>query len=175
MLLRLDFLLFLLTIHSIAHTTHGLVVKGRLNTKADWVFMAKFCFVSRESQFIFNLNSPDSYAVQSLVLYYDFQWSKVYPSSRAVNTSFLFNKTNKKIQLFFFFSISKPCQDRLDIVAPSQALEMDPVTSFLNCYHDKSNQLISCNDERGFITSRPRWWFVVLSRCNSSVNGTLNK
>ncbi len=169
MFLSIGFVLFLL--YSTNHRVSGLVVRGNINTNADWIFLAKFCFVSRESQFIFSLESPDSYANQNLVLYYDYQWSQVYPRSLMVRIINLY----MRILVFFIrheliFSHLKPCQSKLDILDPAQVLAIDPVASFLNCNYDQANKVISCNDERGFITSRPRWWFVVLARCNSTVN-----
>lgn len=99
-----------------------------------------------DSQISFNLKYSESFATENLLLYYDYQWSQVYKEDMS-------------------------CDQRLDVLdSQSQILPLSINQSTLNCdYVDSSGfEEIQCKDDRGFITSRPRWWFVALSRCNST-------
>ncbi|CAG4967306.1 unnamed protein product [Colias eurytheme] len=61
----------------------GKWVEGRINTKENWAFLARFCFLSLEGQFEYLIEFERDMGTPNLMLYYDdeTQWPAVYHSS----------------------------------------------------------------------------------------------
>ena len=55
-------------------------MEGELRTGDNWAFIARFCFLSLEGKFEYDIEYPERFAVQNLDLYYDTltQWPLVY-------------------------------------------------------------------------------------------------
>ncbi|XP_028172272.1 transmembrane protein 145-like [Ostrinia furnacalis] len=63
---------------------HGKWVEGRIDTKDNWAFLARFCFLSLEGQFEYLIEYDKDMGIPNLLLYYDDdnQWPAVYHSSK---------------------------------------------------------------------------------------------
>ncbi|XP_038219824.1 transmembrane protein 145-like [Zerene cesonia] len=61
----------------------GKWVEGRVNTKENWAFLSRFCFLSLEGQFEYLIEFERDMGTPNLLLYYDdeSQWPSVYHSS----------------------------------------------------------------------------------------------
>ncbi|KAF9417072.1 hypothetical protein HW555_005770, partial [Spodoptera exigua] len=59
-------------------------VEGRIDTKENWAFLARFCFLSLEGQFEYLIEYDKDAGIPNLLLYYDddTQWPSVYHSSK---------------------------------------------------------------------------------------------
>ncbi|XP_035456493.2 uncharacterized protein LOC118280519 [Spodoptera frugiperda] len=59
-------------------------VEGRIDTKDNWAFLARFCFLSLEGQFEYLIEYDKDAGIPNLLLYYDddSQWPSVYHSSK---------------------------------------------------------------------------------------------
>ncbi|XP_018326624.1 transmembrane protein 145, partial [Agrilus planipennis] len=62
----------------------GKYVEGEINTKDDWAFLARFCFLSEEGQFEYRIEFNEEQGYPNLLLYYDTddQWPSVYKSGK---------------------------------------------------------------------------------------------
>ncbi|CAB3233786.1 unnamed protein product [Arctia plantaginis] len=60
-------------------------VEGRIDTKDNWAFLARFCFLSFEGQFEYLIEYEKEMGIPNLLLYYDddSQWPAVYHSSKS--------------------------------------------------------------------------------------------
>jgi hypothetical protein len=56
------------------------VVQGTLRTGDNWAFVSRFCFLSMQGHFQYEVQYEDVFAVQNIDLYYDTpqQWARVY-------------------------------------------------------------------------------------------------
>ncbi|CAK1546479.1 unnamed protein product [Leptosia nina] len=63
---------------------YGKWVEGRINTKENWAFLARFCFLSLEGEFEYLIEFERDMGTPNLLLYYDdqSQWPSVYHSKR---------------------------------------------------------------------------------------------
>ncbi|GBP42976.1 Transmembrane protein 145 [Eumeta japonica] len=63
---------------------YGKWIEGRLDTKDNWAFLARFCFLSFEGQFEYFIEFDREHGIPNLLLYYDdeSQWPSVYHSSK---------------------------------------------------------------------------------------------
>ncbi|XP_026739984.1 transmembrane protein 145-like [Trichoplusia ni] len=59
-------------------------VEGRIDTKDNWAFLSRFCFLSLEGQFEYLIEYDKDMGIPNLLLYYDddSQWPSVYHSSK---------------------------------------------------------------------------------------------
>ncbi|XP_047542549.1 transmembrane protein 145-like [Vanessa atalanta] len=73
-----------LFISGMALGVHGKWVEGRVNTKENWAFLARFCFLSLDGQFEYLIEFERDIGTLNLLLYYDddSQWPSVYHSSK---------------------------------------------------------------------------------------------
>ncbi|XP_075988783.1 transmembrane protein 145-like isoform X2 [Anticarsia gemmatalis] len=64
---------------------HGKWVEGRVDTKENWAFLARFCFLSLDGQFEYLIEYEKEMGIPNLLLYYDddSQWPSVYHSSKS--------------------------------------------------------------------------------------------
>ncbi|XP_049883728.1 uncharacterized protein LOC126379135 [Pectinophora gossypiella] len=62
----------------------GKWVEGRVDTKNNWAFLSRFCFLSFEGQFEYLIEFDRDMGIPNLLLYYDddSQWPAVYHSSK---------------------------------------------------------------------------------------------
>ncbi|XP_045457868.1 transmembrane protein 145-like [Melitaea cinxia] len=62
----------------------GKWVEGRVDTKENWAFLARFCFLSLEGQFEYLIEFERDMGTPNLLLYYDddSQWPAVYHSTK---------------------------------------------------------------------------------------------
>lgn len=79
-------------------------VEGQLEEPAQkWVFLARFCFLSQDGKFSYEIEYNLEYAVQKLLLYYDTpnQWPAAYNPSRTCEDreSLLMVENNQIINL----------------------------------------------------------------------------
>ena len=63
---------------------------------------------------------------------------------------------------FFKFSVLKSCDEKESLVPLPRIFNLT-ATSFKECRTVANN--IVCYAERSFVSARPRFWFVVASRC----------
>ncbi|RVE54407.1 hypothetical protein evm_000892 [Chilo suppressalis] len=63
-------------------SVQGKWIEGRINTKEDWAFLARFCFLSIDGQFEYLIEYDKNMGTPNLLLYYDDekQWPAVYHS-----------------------------------------------------------------------------------------------
>ncbi|XP_041970666.1 transmembrane protein 145-like [Aricia agestis] len=63
---------------------NGKWVEGQINTKENWAFLARFCFLSLDGQFEYLIEFERDAGTPNLLLYYDddSQWPAVYHSSK---------------------------------------------------------------------------------------------
>ncbi|CAH2016378.1 unnamed protein product, partial [Acanthoscelides obtectus] len=59
-------------------------VEGYLRTRENWAFLARFCFLSQEGQFEYEIEYNEDQGDINLLLYYDTedQWPAVYKSNK---------------------------------------------------------------------------------------------
>nr|QVK45728.1 G protein-coupled receptor [Proales similis] len=133
----------------------GLIIKSEERYfSEDWVLLGKFCFISSESFFRFEVSYPKEYAVPNLLLYYDNQWGNVYPRPE------------------------RSCRDKVNELFPVQILPLQPFLapeSNQSFVCQESESRFECEESRGFISSRPRWWFIVMSRCQPRTSTQSNQ
>ncbi|KAF7405092.1 hypothetical protein HZH66_003998 [Vespula vulgaris] len=112
----------------------------------NWAFLARFCFLTKQGTFRYDLNIESENSSLNLLLYYDapHQWPSVYPS----------NKT---------------CEEKKSIlsVENGQIIQLSTLTSAISGCVVKNNSSLHCNSYRRFQSSRPTWWFIVLSDCST--------
>lgn len=112
----------------------------------NWAFLARFCFLTEQGTFRYDLEIRGEDVSVNLLLYYDapHQWPSVYPS----------NKTCEEKEAVLNIKAGQ--------IVPLSLLK--PIES--GCVL-KSNSSLRCNSSRKFKSSRPRWWFIVLSDCST--------
>ncbi|KYQ48618.1 hypothetical protein ALC60_12333 [Trachymyrmex zeteki] len=153
---------FLLLLFSIAHLpllrhADAKIVQGNLITSNNWAFLARFCFLTKDGIFRYSFQLGGEERNLKLLLYYDgaYQWPAVYPS----------NKT---------------CQEKESVLSidDGQIIPLNTLTRITyasGCVED-DNGIVRCENRRRFISSRPRWWYIVLADCSSTkgLNVTYN-
>ncbi|XP_053622160.1 transmembrane protein 145-like [Plodia interpunctella] len=87
---------------------HGKWVEGRIDTKENWAFLARFCFLSLEGQFEYLIEYDKDMGMPNLLLYYDddSQWPAVYHSSKTCKQrEAVLNKAgqNQMIKLSYWY------------------------------------------------------------------------
>ncbi|KAI4503939.1 hypothetical protein M0802_001342, partial [Mischocyttarus mexicanus] len=112
----------------------------------NWAFLARFCFLTEQGTFRYDLEIRGHNASVNLLLYYDapHQWPSVYPS----------NKTCKEKESILSFENGQIVQLSKSSLASSECVL-------------RNDSSLHCNSYRRFQSSRPMWWFIVLSDCYS--------
>ncbi|WKY16183.1 hypothetical protein Q1695_001121 [Nippostrongylus brasiliensis] len=130
---------------------------GVVSTNSDFSYLDRFCFQAATGHLEYSLTYPASFAVPSLLLYYDTkdQWIKAYTE----------------------LSI---CHDRLEVLTNRSS---DPAVIRLDPYDRLSPGLgarcrlmsdlterewVNCKGSRTFQSMRSRWWFLALSACDEN-------
>ncbi|XP_011499139.1 PREDICTED: transmembrane protein 145 isoform X1 [Ceratosolen solmsi marchali] len=126
------------------------ILTGQLITNQNWAFLARFCFLSEKGKFQYDFIISSNNTETNLLLYYDSatQWPNVYPS----------NKTCVERELVL----------RRDL---GQIISLSPYSSYTDIsgcsFIGEEKNEIRCTNHREFRSSRPRWWFIALSNCQS--------
>uniref|UniRef100_A0A3B3TXA5 Transmembrane protein 145 n=1 Tax=Poecilia latipinna TaxID=48699 RepID=A0A3B3TXA5_9TELE len=125
----------------------GKYVKGIVNTKEDWVFLTRFCFLTEFGRLDFKFRYPKSRCCQNILLYFDdsSQWPAVY----------------KKPE--------KNCYEKEAVLRPenNQVINLTTRYTWSGCAveDDTNEEVLSCVGGRSFRSVRERWWYIALSKC----------
>lgn len=134
-------MLFLSIFLFIIYPADGLIIKGNLETTNDWQFITKFCFVQSDGTASYSIDYPIEYKYINMDLYYDDKWNDVYPSKPLT------------------------CEQKS---AFSQQVSLNETALSYGCKINTTT--ITCNYSIPVTNARPRWWFIVFSRCNPETN-----
>ncbi|KAM3956245.1 transmembrane protein 145 [Aphomia sociella] len=93
---------------ALLRSVHGKWVEGSINTKENWAFLSRFCFLSLEGQFEYLIEYEKDMGIPNLLLYYDddSQWPSVYHSSKTCRErEAVLNKAgqNQMIKLSYWY------------------------------------------------------------------------
>ncbi|ESP00088.1 hypothetical protein LOTGIDRAFT_213289, partial [Lottia gigantea] len=116
------------------------------------MFISRFCFVTKRGELTYSFIYPKEYAPESILLYYDEpgQWQAVYKTNTncSVKYSKLSVQNHQVIQL----------DDSQDYAASSSGCKLMDQNGY---------KFYNCSGKRTFRSSRERWWFIALSRCEN--------
>ena len=149
-MLSLKWILCICTTFSKIAFVKCLILDGEISTeKKDWQFIARFCFRKSLAKMTFHFAYPDEYCCQSILLYFDNQWKRVYPGS-------MMN-----------------CTEKVNVLVPeyNQKIILSTHKVHSGCHRVKSSNgkdELNCGGRRSFISARARWWFIVVSNCKSN-------
>ncbi|XP_037081075.1 transmembrane protein 145-like [Pollicipes pollicipes] len=135
----------------LAAQADGKVVRGHLSTREQWAFLTRFCFLSGEGMFTYEVEYESKYAVQKLLLYYDTedQWPAVYKSGKTCEEKLAVldePMRHQFVNLSTQFSTFSGCEAR-------RRTDREPT--------------YVCRGNRTFFSARERWWFIAVSNCES--------
>uniref|UniRef100_A0A3B4WDW0 Transmembrane protein 145 n=1 Tax=Seriola lalandi dorsalis TaxID=1841481 RepID=A0A3B4WDW0_SERLL len=126
----------------------GKYVKGIVNTKEDWVFLTRFCFLTDFGRLDFRFRYPKSRCCQNILLYFDdsSQWPAVYKRPEKQN-----------------------CYQKEAVLRPenNQVINLTTRYTWSGCVveGDGNEEVLSCVGGRSFRSVRERWWYIALSKC----------
>ncbi|XP_059423874.1 transmembrane protein 145-like [Carassius carassius] len=139
----------------------GKYVRGIVNTKEDWVFLTRFCFLTDFGRLNFKFRYPKSRCCQNILLYFDesSQWPAVYKRP------------------------DKDCYQKESVLRPenNQVINLTTRYTWSGCMveGEGNEEMLSCVGGRSFRSVRERWWYIALSKCGmkrlSSAFGHLQK
>ncbi|XP_012274237.1 transmembrane protein 145 [Orussus abietinus] len=129
----------------------SVILQGQLLTDENWSFLARFCLFPEEGRLHYDFVVGGQNSRVNLLLYFDSedQWPSVYPSNHS-------------------------CSEKLKILSidNGQIISLLPENDFTfasGCTWSNENRTeIHCRGSRKFLSSRPRWWFIVLADCLSN-------
>jgi len=129
-------------------------MEGELRTGDNWAFIARFCFLSLEGKFEYDIEYPERFAVQNLDLYYDTltQWPLVYGDQSNLTS----------------------CREKESVlqVENNQFINLTVDTLYSGCRRHTvrrdNSSYFRCRGSRNFKTARERWWFIAVSNCQSA-------
>ncbi|KAM8735884.1 transmembrane protein 145 [Acanthopagrus schlegelii] len=130
-----------------ADSVLGKYVKGIVNTKEDWVFLTRFCFLTDFGRLDFRFRYPKSRCCQNILLYFDdsSQWPAVYKRPE------------------------KNCYQKEAVLRPenNQVINLTTRYTWSGCVveGDGDEEVLSCVGGRSFRSVRERWWYIALSKC----------
>ncbi|KAK3596448.1 hypothetical protein CHS0354_015920 [Potamilus streckersoni] len=144
-----QYLLVLCLVIYSEYRANGKFLKGKLQTDSDWKFLSRFCFLSEKGNFTYQISYPKRYGSQSLLLYYDGkdQWQSVYPGT------------------------DKTCDQKYAVLDPKNNQEIgltDSINSQCSIVNSSGEEYYVCDNYRSFVSSRERWWYIVLSKCKTN-------
>ncbi|XP_021358727.1 transmembrane protein 145-like [Mizuhopecten yessoensis] len=140
---------FLFLLPLLWQETLGKKVDGTLVTSQDWHFITRFCFLSSKGILRYTFEYPKSYSIQNVLLYFDesSQWDSVYKTSLT-------------------------CDQKVAVLDPAnnQIISLSILYSWSGCVETTKNGVdyIKCTGGRTFRSTRERWWFIAVSRCDQS-------
>ncbi|XP_063439101.1 transmembrane protein 145-like isoform X5 [Mytilus trossulus] len=132
--------------------TTGKRVEDYVVDAGDWKFITRFCFLARKGTLRYSFEYPVTHPTHSVLLYFDEddQWPAVYKSG-------------------------KTCEQKVATLNPAnnQIIHMSVLYSWSGCSQITKNgqDVISCEGGRVFKSTRERWWFLAVSRCDQSSGG----
>ncbi|KAJ6223065.1 hypothetical protein RDWZM_001610 [Blomia tropicalis] len=140
-------------------TYYGKVIEGDLVTDKNWIFLTRFCFLSREGIFEYNVSYPQEYSPQNLLLYFDAksQWPAVYKQNKTCKEkhSVLIDDFNQVINL------TEYKKEYRATTASGCKLDQTPDENNVTWYR--------CVHHRTFQSYRERWWFIALDNCDTQM------
>ncbi|XP_052003731.1 transmembrane protein 145-like [Xyrauchen texanus] len=125
----------------------GKYVRGIVNTKEDWVFLTRFCFLTDFGRLDFKFRYPKSRCCQNILLYFDesSQWPAVYKRP------------------------DKDCYQKESVLRPenNQVINLTTRYTWSGCMveGEGNEEMLSCIGGRSFRSVRERWWYIALSKC----------
>uniref|UniRef100_A0AAY4ALA5 Transmembrane protein 145 n=1 Tax=Denticeps clupeoides TaxID=299321 RepID=A0AAY4ALA5_9TELE len=125
----------------------GKYIRGVVNTKEDWVFLTRFCFLTNFGRLDFRFRYPKSRCCQNILLYFDdsSQWPAVYKRP------------------------DKDCHQKEAVLRPenNQVINLTTDYKWSGCVvsADGDEDSLSCEGGRSFRSVRERWWYIALSKC----------
>ncbi|KAK7147361.1 hypothetical protein R3I94_010012 [Phoxinus phoxinus] len=125
----------------------GKYVRGIVNTKEDWVFLTRFCFLTDFGRLNFKFRYPKSRCCQNILLYFDesSQWPAVYKRP------------------------DKDCYLKESVLRPenNQVINLTTHYTWSGCMveGEGNEEMLSCEGGRSFRSVRERWWYIALSKC----------
>ncbi|KAF7490505.1 Transmembrane protein [Sarcoptes scabiei] len=148
----------LFTINICLNRIDAKVIEGVISTDKDWIFLTRFCFLSKEGIFEYNVSYPKSFAPQNLLLYFDAksQWPAVYKQNKTCEQkeSVLIDDFNQIINLTEFQRDYKATTASGCKLIPNIGTNNE---SWYRCIH-----------HRTFQSHRERWWFIAIDNCGTS-------
>lgn len=131
-------------------TADAKFVEGLLKTPEKWAFLTRFCFLSHDGTFTFDVEYNMEYATEKLLLYYDSpdQWPAVYKKFKTCEEK---ERVMKRENNQFI---------NLTLVSVSSECEVIRLPGDKAYYH--------CKGSRAFSSVRERWWFIAVSNCEST-------
>ncbi|CAL7939416.1 unnamed protein product [Xylocopa violacea] len=143
----INMLLFFFGIFQLLLTnSESKILQGRLVTRENWAFLARFCFLTERGTFQYELELGGEEQDLKILLYYDApdQWPSVHPSNKTCieKEAILSDGTGQIIPLSTLIPMQSGC-------------------------NEKSDAIVRCSSYRRFRSSRPRWWFIALADCAS--------
>ena len=146
-------------------------MEGELRTGDNWAFIARFCFLSLEGKFEYDIEYPERFAVQNLDLYYDTltQWPLVYGDKSNLTScrekeSVLQVKLRQRL-LDSFLTLAVQVEN-------NQFINLTVDTLYSGCRRHTvrrdNSSYFRCRGSRNFKTARERWWFIAVSNCQSA-------
>ncbi|XP_066528431.1 transmembrane protein 145 isoform X2 [Hoplias malabaricus] len=130
-----------------AGSVFGKYVRGIVNTKEDWVFLTRFCFLTDFGRLDFKFRYPKSRCCQNILLYFDesSQWPAVYKRPE------------------------KDCYQKEAVLRPenNQVINLTTRYTWSGCVveGEGDEEVLSCIGGRSFRSVRERWWYIALSKC----------
>lgn len=136
----------------ILKTTDSKWVEGTIDTYQDWVFITRFCFLSRVGNMKYLFEYPYEYGVENILFYYDVpgQWDSVYQKDLTCDQKWSALRGN----------------NRFPLGAPGGMCNDSVIRDGRRWY--------VCQGDMDFSSARERWWFIVLSRCDAPANNTVH-
>ncbi|CAG7838143.1 unnamed protein product [Allacma fusca] len=142
----------------------GKVVEGTLSTHEKWAFVDRFCFLSIQGTFQYEIEYDQSGGNISLLMYPDLQWTNAYHNPKA-------RTCNDKVNALDF---DKRQMVRLQVGMDDSGCEY--ITRPLRYRRPLGNNngvqnyttRVVCHNARSFRSARERWWFICVSRCNGT-------
>ncbi|XP_071806148.1 transmembrane protein 145-like [Asterias amurensis] len=141
----------------------ALYMEGTIESFDNWMFLARFCFLSDIGRLRFEVEYPKSFATQNLILYYDEedQWPAVYPTDEVA---------------------LKTCKQKESVLKPENHQVINLTTEYVwaGCILTKleeddeisnlfgDTEKLDCRAGRSFRSVRERWWYVALDNCNTT-------
>ncbi|KAL7835710.1 hypothetical protein SRHO_G00280570 [Serrasalmus rhombeus] len=160
----------------------GKYVRGIVNTKEDWVFLTRFCFLTDSGRLDFKFRYPKSRCCQNILLYFDesSQWPSVYkrPEKDILihfepeASSSAPYKEGSSGYLHFYFdtdTICNDCYQKEAVLRPenNQVINLTTRYTWSGCVveGEGDEEILSCVGGRSFRSVRERWWYIALSKC----------
>ncbi|XP_054168901.1 transmembrane protein 145-like, partial [Oppia nitens] len=134
------------------------LIEGEIDTKENWIFLTRFCFLSQDGVFEYDISYPKSYAPQNILLYFDSknQWPKIYKKDKSCieKHSLLDNDNNQIINL-------------TEYSTNYRATHASGCKLYREQY-DNGTLWYRCIHFRKFNSFRERWWFIAIDNCQST-------